>query len=875
MTDRRVRKPSALFALLVVGASLLTAVTSTGASGAAVLEPGFVERRIASSPDIRAPHSIKFGPDGRLYLIEQNRGTVRIVQNDVLLPNPLITIPVITGGSRGLMGIAFDPGFLSNGYFYVTYSTNAGGIPHNRLSRFTAVGNTASLASEQVLFDGEDLADKQMHYGGDVNIGPDGRIYLSTGDRLLGANAQNLNTTWGKMLRFNRDGTIPTTNPFYNQTTLKNRAIWARGLRNPFKFTFQPGTGRMFIGDVGSSSWEEVNEGAMGANYGWPTYEGPGGGAGFTDPVFAYNHNTGNPSGCAVMGGDFYNPNVAQLPAQFVGTFIFPDHCQGWVKAIDFAHGNAIYPILGGLEQAVDLKVDPNSGAIYYIERSVNGVVGGGLFRVDYQGSVPLSITQQPSSQTVAVGADATFSVSASGAPPISFQWQRNGVNIAGATSSTYTLTNAQAGDSGSTFRVNVSNASGTVTSNSATLTVSNNQRPTATIVTPAQGDTYRAGTQVSFSGTGTDPENGDLPASAYTWEVVFHHHAEGTPNAHTHPFIEPVSGATNGIFTIPTDNEVEPDVFYRIHLTVKDSAGATHEVTRDIQPRTSQITLDTAPGGLQVNLDDQPVDTPITVTSVEGIDRRIEALSPQVMGGSTYAFQAWSDGGARLHTISTPVADTTYTASFTASGGASSALFVTGNPASLGTDQNVVSRLQQLGYTVTIMDDAVADAAAAIDKSIVLVSSSVDSGTVANRFSQVSVPVMIWKPALYDNMQMTPKVQGTDFGTLNGFRTVNIANIAHPLAPAGAQTITIMTANNSLPFGRPPATADIVGRTNNRATLFTFSMGDLRVNGTPAPGCRVAFPLYGTAISRYTPAGWDLFDRTVGWATGGCVGAP
>ena len=116
----------------------------------------------------------------------------------------------------------------------------------------------------------------------------------------------------------------------------------------------------MFIGDVGASLWEEVNQGAAGRNYGWPTHEGAGGGAGFTDPVFAYNHNTGNPSGCAVMGGDFYNPDVAQLPAQFKGTFIFPDHCQGWVKALDFAHGNAIYPILGGLEQPVDLKVDPN-----------------------------------------------------------------------------------------------------------------------------------------------------------------------------------------------------------------------------------------------------------------------------------------------------------------------------------------------------------------------------------------------------------------------------------------------------------------------------------------------------------------------------------
>ncbi len=653
--------------LLLLG-SILIAVNRPTATVASVLEPGFVETEIARSPDIRAPHSIKFGPDGRLYLIEQGRGTVRIVQNDVLLPNPLITIPVITGGSRGLMGIAFDPGFRQNGFFYVTYSTGEGGFPHNRLSRFTAVGNRASLASEVILFEGEDLADKQMHYGGDVNIGPDGRIYLSTGDRLLGANAQSLTTTWGKMLRLNINGSIPTSNPFYNQTTGKNRAIWARGLRNPFKFTFQPGTGRMFIGDVGASLWEEVNQGAAGANYGWPTHEGAGGGAGFTDPVFAYNHNTGNPSGCAVMGGDFYNPDVTQLPAQFKGTFIFPDHCQGWVKALDFAHGNAIYPILGGLEQPVDLKVDPKSGAIYYITRSLNGVAGGGLFRIDHRrGGSPLRITQQPADRTVARGANASFSVAASGSPPIRFQWQRNGVNIAGARSSTFTVRNAQPRDSGDKFRVRVTNKKGTIRSNPATLKVTNNRRPTATIVTPKVKSKYRAGTQISFRGTGKDREDGRLPASAYTWEVVFHHHQPGSPNAHTHPFIEPFSGATNGVFTIPTDNEVEPDVWYRIHLTVTDRKGATHHVKRDIRPRLSKIILKTVPAGLQVNLDDRPVETPLTVTSVEGIERRLEAPTPQVVGGVTYVFQRWSDGGARLHVISTPAADTTYRAIFRA----------------------------------------------------------------------------------------------------------------------------------------------------------------------------------------------------------------
>src|SRR5205814_2020213 len=107
----------------------------------------------------------------------------------------------------------------------------------------------------------------------------------------------------------NPDSTFPTDNPFYNSATGKNRAIYVMGLRNPFTFAIQPGTGRMFIDDVGASTWEEINEGFSGKNYGWPTTEGPAVPpvAGLTNPIYAYQHFTGTPFGCAITGGDFYN----------------------------------------------------------------------------------------------------------------------------------------------------------------------------------------------------------------------------------------------------------------------------------------------------------------------------------------------------------------------------------------------------------------------------------------------------------------------------------------------------------------------------------------------------------------------------------------
>lgn len=210
------------------------------AIGAVVPEPGFTVTTIARTPDIRQPHAIKFAPDGRLFLLEQNQGDVRVVQNGQLIAGNFLHLDVQTGGSRGLLGITFAPNFAANGYVYISYTTNAGGFVHNRVSRFTSSGNAADPTSEVVLFEGLDLEDKTMHYGGDLNFGPDGKLYISVGDRLGLQVAQQLNTTWGKMLRLNKDGTIPSDNPFYGQTTGLNRAIWALGLRNPFKFMFQP-----------------------------------------------------------------------------------------------------------------------------------------------------------------------------------------------------------------------------------------------------------------------------------------------------------------------------------------------------------------------------------------------------------------------------------------------------------------------------------------------------------------------------------------------------------------------------------------------------------------------------------------------------------
>ena len=414
----------------------------------------------------------------------------------------------------------------------------------------------------------------------------------------------------------------------------------------------------MFINDVGEVTWEEINDGIAGSNYGWPQTEGPTTMAGVRAPLFAYQHGSTSTTGCAITGGTFYNPTTASFPSTFVGKYFFADFCTNWIRVFDPGPGTAT-GFATALASPVDLRV-ASDGTLWYLQRG--GSPAGQVHRIRFAENQPPAITGQPQNATVAAGQQVTFTVAASGSAPLSYQWQRGTTNIAGATSPTLTFT-AAAGDNGATFRAVVTNAFGTATSNSATLTVSGGA-PTATITTPAAGTTYAAGTTVTFSGTGTDPQDGTLPASAFTWEVVFHH------DTHNHPFFPATSGITSGSVMIPNRGEIATNVFYRFHLTVRDSSGLTHTVTRDITPRLATVSLQTSPTGLGLLLDGTPVTAPASVPNVVGMIRSIGAPSPQTLAGTQYTFTSWSDGGAATHEITVPATNTTFTATYTAAPG-------------------------------------------------------------------------------------------------------------------------------------------------------------------------------------------------------------
>jgi glucose/arabinose dehydrogenase len=595
---------------------------------------------------------MQFAPDGRLFVCEQ-QGRIRVIKQGELLDAPFLSLETDSRGERGLLGVAFDPAFEQNGYVYVYYTAPTSPA-RNRVSRFTADGDAVSPGTEAALLDLDPL-NSVAHNGGALQFGTDGKLYVAVGDNVGSMNAQSLSTLLGKILRLNPDGTIPTDNPFYGSAEGANQSIWALGLRNPFSFAIQPTTGRMFINDVGEDVWEEINEGAPGANFGWPICDGachtPD--AAFSDPRFQYEHGSGEERGNSIVGAAFYNSANPQFPPEYHGAYFFGDYVSGWIRWLDPSNPHHASTFASGIDELVDLKIGPDGG-LYYLSR------GFGEVYAIYHGRISApAITHPPVNQAVVVGSPARFSVDATGSEPLSYQWQRDGIDIPGATSRSLSLPLVQLGDEGAEFRVIVRNGFGEVTSPGARLLLRADSPPVGEITLPAAGSLFSAGDTITFAGAASDPDTGSLPGSAFSWTIVFHH------DTHTHPFLGPINGVTSGTFSIPTVGETSPDIWYRVHLLVTDTAGNTHVSFVDIAPRTSTLSFQTRPPRLSLTLDGQPLMTPTSIVSVVGMNRTLGVAPVQPTNANGREFSFWSDGGAQTHTITVPTNDTAFTALF------------------------------------------------------------------------------------------------------------------------------------------------------------------------------------------------------------------
>lgn len=323
---------------------------------------------------------------GRLFVVEQ-AGRIRIIRDGRVLARPFLDIrsKVISGGELGLLSVAFHPRYAANSRFFVNYTTDAGGrlrsvIAEYRVSENADVANPA----ERILLE---IDQPFRNHNGGLNLfGPDGMLYIGLGDggsaRDPFDNGQRLDTLLGKLLRIDVDGSapyrVPSDNPFVNRAGARGE-IWAYGLRNPWRFSFDRANGRLLLGDVGQNRWEEIDIIQRGGNYGWRIMEGahchiPEVGCdqtGLEPPIAEYA--TGQ-DGCSVTGGFVYRGS--RIPA-LVGRYVFGDYCSGRIWMLTETRGNrwSMAQTLGtglrissfGEDQAGELYVVDHAGAVYQL----------------------------------------------------------------------------------------------------------------------------------------------------------------------------------------------------------------------------------------------------------------------------------------------------------------------------------------------------------------------------------------------------------------------------------------------------------------------------------------------------------------------------
>jgi glucose/arabinose dehydrogenase/PKD repeat protein len=640
--DRSLRRGRG--ALLLAISALLT-LGLFAAPSTLSAPPADFQASLVVGDGLNGPSGFEIAPDGRIFVLERS-GKIKIVKDGELLPTPFADLPSQDTGDRGLIGIAFDPEFgVSNHWVYFYYT---GHDLLNHLVRFSAHEDVGTDGPFELFRTSS--PSQLLHVGGSIRFGPDGKLYFAVGDNGRGENAQDLSNPHGKILRINKDGSVPADNPFVGQPG-KVGAIWAYGFRNPWRFQFDSATGRLFGGDVGNFSWEELNRIVKGANYGWPLHEGmcTSSCTGYVDPIYTYSHFD---SSAAVTGGPVYRGEM--FPAEYRGDLFFGDYAQGFIKNADLdSDGDvtAVHDFDPRAGSVVDLKVAPD-GSLYYIT-----YFPGALYRVSYSTTSHLPVANASADVTKGVEPlTVHFSSAGSHDPdgdPLTYEWSFGD----GTTSTDENPTKTYDAKGVYTARLTVSSGADEVIAQPIVIQVG--LPPDLTVSTPTEGQLYRAGDTITYNAFARDAAGFDIDDGSIKTEVRLHH---GT---HFHPFVGPLTGRA-GSFTIPTTGEASADTSYEIKVTATDANGLSASRIVNIFPRTSELTWATEPAGLGITVDGIPVSTTQTVTGVEGFQRELSAPTNAVApDGTALQFAGWSDGKSIRHVITTPEADTTYTARY------------------------------------------------------------------------------------------------------------------------------------------------------------------------------------------------------------------
>jgi uncharacterized repeat protein (TIGR01451 family) len=439
--------------------------------------------------------------------------------------------------------------------------------------------------------------------------------------------------------------------------------------------TIRPGTSEPWMADVGWSTWEEIDRlpDPLGSieNFGWPCYEGNGRQSGYdganlnicenlyaegsnavVPPYYDYNHNAkvvaneSCPSGSSSVAGlAFYTSGP--YPNSYDGALFFSDYSRDCIWVM-FPGANGLpdpatrSTFVAAAANPVDVKIGPD-GKLYYVDFD-----GGTIRRVEYLGAnePPVaSASGNPTSGTAPLVV--TFNGTASSDPengPLSYAWDLDGDSAFDDASTaqptyTYTLPGSY------TARLRVTDDQGASSTSSPISISASNTPPVAAILTPSVGTTWKVGDTLSFSGSASDQQQGTLPASALSWELIIQHCPS---TCHPHQ-IQTWSGIAGASFAAP-DHEYPSHL--ELKLTATDAHGGVDTESLNLDPTTVVLTFQTSPSGLQLTVGSSSGTTPFTRTVIEGSSNSMSAPSPQTLSSTQYYFSSWSDGGAATHNV-------------------------------------------------------------------------------------------------------------------------------------------------------------------------------------------------------------------------------
>ncbi len=640
-------------------------------SHGATLPTGFEETTVASN--LSGPTAIAWAPDGRMFIAEK-AGRVKVLTTSGSVVQMLDISNHVHGvGDHGLLGIAADSDFANNHYLYLLYvymvpGSGGSGPRTSRLTRVT-VNDDNTASGETVLLGSIGTppcptpnnavdcipADEDSHAIGTVRSAPDGTLWLGSGDAAswsrvdpVALRTYDEQTMAGKILHVDRNGLGLTGHPFCpadNDLTHVCTKLYAKGLRNPFRFTLRPAPLGPVVGDVGWETWEEIDLLSPGKNYGWPCYEGLVHTSGYKDlsgctpqyqaegtanaatpPIFVTAHSDEPNFSSAIVGGPFYPGGP--YPDDFDGSMFYGNYAAKYIKRLTFdANGNVTgtQPFATNWP-GVDLELGPGN-LIYYTNFADGSNGTGSVRKISYVlggNSTPIAAASATTPISGPVPLDVTFSSTGSSDPdndPLTYEWD---FGDGTAHSSLANPTHRYSSATNATATLTVRDGKG----GQATATVKvfpGNDPPNVTINSPADNSSFLVGDTINLNATVTDNQDGQLTGDALSWHVILIH------NTHVHD-LGFLSGETP---SFPSDPNHDADSFYKVVLTATDSRGQTDTKTIKLFPQAVNLTLDSSPPGAPLTYAGATNAAPWTRAVAVGFNGTISAAQTFTAGGT------------------------------------------------------------------------------------------------------------------------------------------------------------------------------------------------------------------------------------------------